>query len=309
MDFCQKNKLGHLDSDRITVGDPGLLTSVVAKSPQIAARNARYGVILHHRFSDDEELKRKFDHLPVEFIDIRTGDIDHFSSQLLSYDAILSQSLHGLVIADSFGVPNVWLRLEELHTGGDFKFLDYFSSVGRDCFTNITGIPESVLEIDSKISAAPSRRVIEVQKNIRLAYESALDRVESSKQPGSAMLDRPLKLEGEVAFEVPKPVSQLRVDYRITAPETVQYKDLMVVLNLVDKEGQPCTGKAKVAGFPWSSAAGVGHYQYLNIRPSTNAYSLFINLPDGVYCRSMKFKKWRNPSQDIEIKSVDVAII
>jgi hypothetical protein len=44
---------------------------------------------------------------------------------------IASSSLHGLIVADSLGIPCVRILLSEgIILGGDFKFNDYYSSVG-----------------------------------------------------------------------------------------------------------------------------------------------------------------------------------
>lgn len=44
---------------------------------------------------------------------------------------IISSSLHGLIIADAYNIPNVWIKLSDRIHGGNFKYLDYFSGVGR----------------------------------------------------------------------------------------------------------------------------------------------------------------------------------
>ena len=46
-------------------------------------------------------------------------------------ELILSSSLHGLIISDSYNVPNVWISFSDKIKGGMFKYLDYFASVGR----------------------------------------------------------------------------------------------------------------------------------------------------------------------------------
>lgn len=50
--------------------------------------------------------------------------------QIYSCQSILSSSLHGLICADAYNIPNLWLK-QKLNEG-DFKFLDYFASQGRE---------------------------------------------------------------------------------------------------------------------------------------------------------------------------------
>ena len=47
---------------------------------------------------------------------------------IASCGAILSSSLHGLVVADSYGIPAAWTSGSPPLTGGDFKFQDYASA-------------------------------------------------------------------------------------------------------------------------------------------------------------------------------------
>ena len=44
---------------------------------------------------------------------------------------VFASSLHGLIFADSFGVPNAHMVLSSIVQGGAHKFEDYFASVGR----------------------------------------------------------------------------------------------------------------------------------------------------------------------------------
>ena len=44
---------------------------------------------------------------------------------------IASSSLHGLILSDAYGIPNVWLCLNPKTGGGEFKFMDYFAGVAR----------------------------------------------------------------------------------------------------------------------------------------------------------------------------------
>ena len=49
---------------------------------------------------------------------------------IASCEAVLSQSLHGLIVADALGVPNAWIAPSDAMRGGRFKFDDYFSTLG-----------------------------------------------------------------------------------------------------------------------------------------------------------------------------------
>jgi hypothetical protein len=65
-------------------------------------------------------------------IDINQADTpEKFVRELLACDLILSSSLHGIVVADSYGVPAHHVVLSNKVCGGGFKFRDYYASVGR----------------------------------------------------------------------------------------------------------------------------------------------------------------------------------
>lgn len=53
-------------------------------------------------------------------------------AEITSSEFVLSSSLHGLIVADSFGIPNMWMPLSNSITGGDYKYRDYYSSIGKD---------------------------------------------------------------------------------------------------------------------------------------------------------------------------------
>jgi pyruvyltransferase len=51
--------------------------------------------------------------------------------RVLECDLVLTTSLHGLILAESYGVPARWIATPGLEEG-TFKFRDYFSSTGRE---------------------------------------------------------------------------------------------------------------------------------------------------------------------------------
>jgi len=64
----------------------------------------------------------------ILLIDVR-DEVDTVLEQIASCEMILATAMHGLIFADSFGIPNLWLRMSDKMLGGDFKFLDYYSAL------------------------------------------------------------------------------------------------------------------------------------------------------------------------------------
>ncbi|MEC7121152.1 MAG: polysaccharide pyruvyl transferase family protein [Pseudomonadota bacterium] len=131
--FLTKNLLSNAyDVSKVTLGDPGLLLPKIIQTSENAFKKYKYGVIPHHSRFDDHDFWSAFDQLEsVCKIDFRTNDIDLVARQMLECDVILSQSLHGLIFADSLGIQNVWIENGIEDKGGAFKFYDYFSSIDR----------------------------------------------------------------------------------------------------------------------------------------------------------------------------------
>ena len=113
-------------------GDPALLISKYYH-PQPLSKRYKLGVIPHYIDLDNSIINTfLYKHNDVLLIDLtnykKWTDIP---DQIASCDCIVSSSLHGLIVADSYSIPNVWVSFSNQLVGGDFKFLDYFSSVRR----------------------------------------------------------------------------------------------------------------------------------------------------------------------------------
>lgn len=111
-------------------GDPALLISKFYKPNT----NKRYklGIIPH--FADyDSNCFKKFKHDPdILFIKMKGyKDWHDIPNQICSCERIISSSLHGLIIADSYNIPNLWVKFSNNIRGNNFKYHDYYCSVGR----------------------------------------------------------------------------------------------------------------------------------------------------------------------------------
>jgi pyruvyltransferase len=109
-------------------GDPALLLPLIY-SPKIAKR-FKIGVIPHYVDKKDPAVLAISKDPSIKIIDIQKS-VESVISDVLSCEFIFSSSLHGLVVADAYGIHNSWIRFSNKIIGGDFKFNDYFLSVGR----------------------------------------------------------------------------------------------------------------------------------------------------------------------------------
>ena len=106
--------------------------------------------LLAHELIDTRSSKRyalgfvphrvEKDHLAVASIvdrnrgDLLVIDVERSPKQVIQdidqCEAVISSSLHGLVIADALGIPTGWVTLTDNVKGAGFKFYDYHSAFG-----------------------------------------------------------------------------------------------------------------------------------------------------------------------------------
>lgn len=115
----------------IPTGDGGLLVGRwIGENPP---KKYRLGIIPHFKEKDSpivSEMKNKYSDSVI--IDLGKKPID-VVKEIASCETILSSSLHGLIVADSFHIPNKHILLYpygERMLGDGFKFADYYSSYG-----------------------------------------------------------------------------------------------------------------------------------------------------------------------------------
>lgn len=61
-------------------------------------------------------------------------DWKNFVDEIKSCKKIVSSSLHGCIIAESYGIPVEWIVLSDKVLGNGFKFRDYLSATDRKSF-------------------------------------------------------------------------------------------------------------------------------------------------------------------------------
>lgn len=67
----------------------------------------------------------------LHLVDVERG-MERVVQEIASANACVSTSLHGIIIAQAYGIPWTWLRVDDHKLGGDsFKFEDFFSTLDR----------------------------------------------------------------------------------------------------------------------------------------------------------------------------------
>lgn len=113
------------------LGDPCLLLPRLYRpAPELERRPL--GIVPHHSERDLPLVRELAQRDDVRLIEVVRRDTWGFVDEIVSCDVVASSSLHGLIAAEAYGVPTVWLELSGRLRGGRFKFHDYYGSVGRD---------------------------------------------------------------------------------------------------------------------------------------------------------------------------------
>ena len=151
-------------SKEVVLGDPGLLASIFLKHrPQ---KSHSLGIVSHYVDKGDPRVLKiqKRYKKEVKVIDVQQDPLTVFT-EIAKCEHIISSSLHGLVVADSLGIPNGWILLSDQVVGKGFKFADYNSALGTkqnplflsgdenlmDLLQHTRKSPESVKEIKEKL--------------------------------------------------------------------------------------------------------------------------------------------------------------
>jgi hypothetical protein len=120
-----KNMQPGVRGEEIALGDPGLLASLLIDG----GRKIKYrlGIIPHFADQNDalvDDIKNGIKGATV--IDV-AGDPIETIKRIRECGAVISSAMHGLIVADSLGIPNRRIILSDNITGGDYKFNDYYS--------------------------------------------------------------------------------------------------------------------------------------------------------------------------------------
>lgn len=112
----------------VVLGDPGLLIRRIFPEALKAKKRFDVALICHMKDINSPHLRNvRLSKLTCRTIDM-TQDSRTVVMQIAECRFVLSSAMHGLICADSLGIPNRRMILGDQVEGGDFKFEDYYSA-------------------------------------------------------------------------------------------------------------------------------------------------------------------------------------
>lgn len=140
-----RGKLSHQKVEKIlgkninpVYGDAGILASKLIADKSKITKKYKWGIIPHYVDKEHLAVKKLQKNLENSFVIDVMLPPKEVIQQIAECDYILSSSMHGLIIADSFNIPNHHILISDKVIGDNFKFKDYYSAFGVEhTFTNV----------------------------------------------------------------------------------------------------------------------------------------------------------------------------
>ena len=138
-------------------GDPAILMPFIYQPPKL---DTIYPVSIifnygHKSFIIPNEQE-------INTIDIVTSDYKFFINQIIKSKLIISSSLHGIIIAETYGVPAICLLDEKQST---YKYEDWYLSTGRSDIVIARSIEEAL-----QLKPMPLPNLTDLQNNLIKAF-------------------------------------------------------------------------------------------------------------------------------------------
>lgn len=116
-------------------GDPAILMPFIY-TPNKNEKKYEVSLILHHQ-SKYTEVDSK-----VNLLDIHTVNYKRFIDDLCASKCVVSSSLHGIILAETYGIPAIFLN--QGISDQSMKFLDWYYSTGRTNIKMASSVSEAL---------------------------------------------------------------------------------------------------------------------------------------------------------------------
>jgi len=153
-------------AQRAILGDPGLLADLIV--PSKFKKSHVIGLVPHYVDKLDLRLNRLSKIPGIKVINV-DRNVRPVLKEISQCEYILSSSLHGLVVADSYGIPNAWIEMSDKVVGNGFKFRDYASAFSEDILPHPVSGFESLKDLIHLCELRSS--IEETKKSLHMAFD------------------------------------------------------------------------------------------------------------------------------------------
>lgn len=105
-------------------GDPAILMPLIYQPHESNMKREGIGIVQHYLSNEGIPDSKN-----IKNIDIQTTDYKYFIDQITSCEKIVSSSLHGIILAEAYGIPAVFLT--KGRDGEILKYYDWYFSTER----------------------------------------------------------------------------------------------------------------------------------------------------------------------------------
>lgn len=147
-----------IEGGRVVLGDPGLLAPRL--NSMRSKKTYRLGLVPHYIDRGQPAFEAVADRFrgQITTIDVRQ-DPEQVFRAIDECECILSSSLHGLITADTLGIPSGWLESPRV-LGARHKFDDYYGSLG------LNDVPSHELRGDAQLEELLALTTLKPQDRI-----------------------------------------------------------------------------------------------------------------------------------------------
>lgn len=142
-------------------GDPALLLPLF----YIPNTEKQYEYTIIPHFFRDEAIDGKY---KANQISTLTSDWKGFIDRLASSKYVISGSLHGIIIAEAYGIPAILINLLD---GDMFKYQDYYYSTGRKDILVAKSVEEA---LETRMSMPPITNLEKLQADLIQSFPTDL---------------------------------------------------------------------------------------------------------------------------------------
>lgn len=152
-------------------GDPAILLPLYY-APTIE-KKFEYGFIPHYV---DQEIAQEWygGESNTTVLNLINDDVFYTTDRILECKKVISSSLHGVIVAQAYGIPAIWVQFSDKLSGDNVKYEDYFLSVGmkpyQPVYVDQKKLPDAYEVLFSEVDTIPD---IQKVKEIQIALTKA----------------------------------------------------------------------------------------------------------------------------------------